>query len=378
MTQSRKAPVTLLEVANAMRELREEGVTPTVRNVQARIGRGSYSTIGKLMAKVNEGVETPEQNLEQFPTRLASLCQEMMLVLDEIAVERVSEEREKVEATRRNIEGKWNNLVLEKETAVHDLEAERRANADLDLRLIEATQKLDARVAELGESKTRAAAAEAQVAQLTERLREATTELERERAHITNYSEQVKLQRQRDAEEHDSKLSAKDAALNASKQNELALTSQLGVVSRQSDKLATELREQTRRAEQAVAGEEKQKEFVAHLCVEKEEFKQRGTRQEKLLLDAQAVRDSLQISVSGLQGQLIEAQGRINQLQEKGIVENQSLIDNLILHARKALELAQAGTKKTNSELQELGKVQAEIERMFGAKWTAPDAPPPL
>lgn len=365
MTQSRQAPVTQLEVANAMRELREEGVTPTVRNVQARVGRGSYTTISKLMAKVNEGVETPEQNLEQFPTRLASLCQEMVLVLGEIAVERVSEEREKVAATRRNIEGKWNNLMLEKETAVHDLEAARRANADLDLRLVEATQKLDARVAELGESKTRAAAAEAQVAQLTERLREATTELERERVHITNYSEQVKLQRQRDAEEHDSKLSAKDTALNASKSNELVLTSQLGEVSRQSDKLATELREQTRRAEQAAAGEMKQKELVAHLCVEKEETKQRDTRREELLLNAQAVRDSLQASVNGLQGKLIVAQGRIDKLREDGSAESRSLILNLVLHARRALELAQSGTKKASSELQELGYAQKEIERLF-------------
>ena len=367
MTQSRKAPVTQLEVANAMRELREEGVTPTVRNVQARIGRGSYTTIAKLMAKVIEGVETPEQNLEQFPTRLASLCREMVLVLDELAVERVSEEREKVEATRKNIEGEWNNLMLEKETAVHDFEAESRTNAELRLRLVESTQKLDARVVELGESKTRAATAEAKVAQLTERLGEATTELERERAHIMNYSVQVKQQRQRDAEEHDSKLSAKETALNASKTNELALTSQLGEVSRQSDKLATELREQTRRVEQAEAGEKKQQELVAYLCVEKEETKQRETRREELLLNAQAVRDLLQVSVNNLQGKLIEAQERIDQLREKSTAESGSVIHNLIQHARRALELAQAGKKKTSTEGQELWIAQKEIERMFGA-----------
>ncbi|WP_178129920.1 DNA-binding protein [Pseudomonas sp. MWU12-2323] len=367
MTKSRKAPVSQADVSAAMRELREEGLATSVRQVQNRVGRGSLGTISKLMAKVSEGVDTPDRHLESFPTRLEALCLEMVGVLDELATERVAAEREKVEAQRRHIEEKWNNLMLEKEAAVHGLDAERKANAELRSRLVDATQKLEETADQLGESKTRTATAEAQVAQLTERLEEAVTELERERAYITNYDTQVKLQRQRDLEEHTSIVSAKEAALNASKSNELLLTSMLGEVGRESDKLATQLREQTLRAEQAVAGEQKQQELVAHLSVEQEASKKREARREELLLDAQAVRDSLHVSVNSLQGKLIEAQERIDQLRENGTAESRSVIHNLILHARRALELAQAGTNKGSTEVQELGIAQKEIERMFGA-----------
>jgi|GEM_PF-6602943 len=365
MSGLRKAPVALTEVAVAMRELREEGVTVSVRAVQERVGRGSLSTITKHMASVNAGNETPELHLEQFPERLEALCREMVLVMDELAVERVSKEREQVEATRRNIESRWNNLLLEKETATRDLDAERRANAELRQRLSEATQALEGLRDELGEWKTRAASAEAQVVQLGERLLQANQQIEHLRSYIENYERQVEQQRQRDSDHYSQKIGSMEIALNKSMANELSLTTQLGEANRTKERLTADLRAAQVKREQDEKERSELHAVIAQMSVEQNETKKREQRSEEQLDRAQAARDTLQAEVTSLQTQLIAAQGRIDKIRDDAAAESRSVILNLVAHARRLFDVAQSASKKSDPELLELAIAQKEIERLF-------------
>lgn len=365
MKGNRKAPVTLGEVAEAMRELREEGVTLSVRAVQERVGRGSFTTITKHMAAASAGIETPEQHLEQFSPRLEALCKEMISHMNELAAERVSQEREHVEAMRRNIESRWNNLVMEKETAVTNLDNERRTNVELRQRLADTMQQLESARAALAESTTRAAAAETQVAQLNERIKDSTQQIERQQAYINNYEAHVAQQRQRDAEEHSAKLGAMESALNASRSKELNLTTQLGDANRTNERISADLRAAELRCNQAVAEHSRLQALVAQLSVEQNESKKREERIERQLAESLATRESLQGEVTKLQSQLIAAQGRIDKVRDDATAESRSVILNLVSHSRRLFEMAQTGHKKSSPELQELGIAQKEIERLF-------------
>ena len=118
MSPSKKPPVSRTEVATAMRELRENGDTVSIRSVRQRVGRGSLTTISRHVEAVNAGNESPEIHLEQFPNRLESLCREMAEMMDEMAMERVAHERALVEQEAQNLVKQKNSLVHERELAV--------------------------------------------------------------------------------------------------------------------------------------------------------------------------------------------------------------------------------------------------------------------
>lgn len=365
MPAKRQPPVTLAEVATAMRELREEGESVTVRAVRERVSRGSLTTISRYMEAVNAGNETPELHLEQFPVRLESLCREMVGALDELVAERVSQEREQVEAIRRNVESRWNGLVVERDTAVQAHASEQRLTLDLQQRLVSETAKLNAALSELEELRPRAVKAEALNSQLNERLLESSRSIEQLQTHIDNYSEQVRVKRQQDAADHASKVDELEQRLSSSKHNELHLTEQLGNAQRDIARLEAANQAALKRAEQAEHKQGELQVLVSDLSVEQKESKARESKREKQLNEAHSAKEQMSAQVNLLQGQLIEAQARIEKIREVRVDESRSVIINLVEHSRRVFELAKASAKTAGPDFQELAIAQREIERLF-------------
>ncbi|MCF5382153.1 hypothetical protein GIW05_01270 [Pseudomonas syringae] len=372
---TRQAPVTLADVKDAMRQLREEGEKVSVRNVQRRVGRGSFTSISKFMGAVNEGRETPELLLEALPAKLEVLCFEMATALDELAEQRTTEEREKLEAGWRNLEKTRTNLHAAKETAIHAFEAEQKTNAELRLRLAEAerklnvsTEKLEAVTRDLGECKTQAAKSETKADQLVERLIESSSKVDQLQSYIDTYEKQVEQQRIRDEESFSTKLNGLQSALTSSQANEIKLTSELASNARQLENLRSDLRASAVRAELAETSALKQQELVAQLSVAEVESRKRENRREELLEKALGARDSLQASVTELQAQVINGHSRIEQLRTEGVAENRAVIRTLVTHAARALELARSGEEDYAEEIAEMGRAQKEIERLFPAR----------
>lgn len=368
MKPTRKGSVTQAEVAAAMDELRLDGAALSVRNVRERVTRGSLTTISRLMSEVNAGTHTPELLMEQFPSRLEGLCREMVAALDELAEQRVATEREQVEVIRRNIESRWNGLELEKESAVQELKAEKRLNIDLRERVEDLEGKLAAALKEAGEFNTRAVTAETENTQLGQRLKEAAEKADKQESYIVNYEIQVRDQRQRDSDEHANKIAGMEFKLAASQGREVSLTSELGDTQRKLDTSQSNLRDAERRVEEAVNKRAELEKLVAQLSVEQVETQKRESRREQLLKEALAARDAAQRQVSTLQEQVIEAQARTEKVREEVRAESRSVILNLVDHARRVFQLANAHATKSSPDLNELASAQRAIEQLFSER----------
>lgn len=372
---TRQAPVTLADVKDAMQQLREEGEKVSVRNVQRRVGRGSFTSISKFMGAVNEGNETPELLLEAIPLKLEGICFEFVTAMDELVAQRTTEEREKLEAGWVNLKKTRDNLQTAKDIAIQAFEAEQKTNAELRLRLADAerkltasNEKLEAVTRELSDCKTQAAKSETKAEQLVERLTESTKKGDQLQSHIHTYEKQVEQQRIRDQENFSTQLNGLQSALASSQANEIKLTNDLASNIRQIDNLRSDLRASVVRAEHAEASALKQQELVAQLSVAAVESKKRETRREELLEKAQGARDSLQATVTELQAQVIDGHSRIEQLRTEGVAENRDVIRTLVAHAARALELARSGAEDYPEEIVEMGRAQKEIERLFTAR----------
>lgn len=358
-------PVSVADVAAAIRELREEGEMLSVRVVQKRVGRGSLTTISKHMQSVLSGSETPQAHLETLPSKLEALCLEMVATMDELAVERVSEERAQVEAIRRNVESRWNGLLLEKESAVQSLDAEKRSSEELRQRLNEASDKLEQALAEQSEWKTRAASAEALGAQLGQRLAESTEQVERLNGYIANYEKQVEQRRERDRSEHNSRIKEKEDLIAASHQREVEMTARLSESDRMNDKLANQLRDITSRAEIAEAKQVELQELVAALSIEQVEHRKREELLETQAKQAADQKAALLEQVLELQQRVIDIQTKADKAREKVTAENRAVIANMVGHSRRVLESWKAGTNVKGAEFKELSIAQREIEKLF-------------
>ena len=366
MKSTRKGSVTQAEVNAAMEVLRLEGAPASVRGVRERIGRGSLTTISRLMGAVNAGNHTPALLKAQFPSRLEGLCRELVDALDELAEQQVAAEREQVEVIRRNIESRWNGLEMEKEAAVQELKAEKRFNIDLRERVQDLETKLAAALKDAGELNTRVVTAEAENKQLGLRLSEASEKIAKHESYITTYETQVREQRRRDSDEHANKIAGMEFKLAASQEREVSLTSEMGESQRKLDTSQNNLRDAERRVAEAVNKRVELEGLVAQLSVEQVETQKRESRREQLLIEALAVREAAQRQVSTLQEQVIKAQARTEKVRAEVTTESRSVISNLVGHSRRVFELAKASAIKSNPELSELAVSQREIERMFG------------
>ncbi len=361
----RQQPVTLAEVAEAMRELQEEGTDTSVRAVRARVGRGSNTTLMRFIDMVRSGSASPQQHLDEFPSRLESLCREMVQTLGDLADERVAKERAEVEAVRRNIEARWNTLLMEKETAVNAFEAEKRITTYLTQRLEALTTKLESVTADRDEQKERAGVAEALNEQLNERLLGQNSQIVEMKAMAEHYEQQVAIQREQDARRHGKQIEGLESSLRESHVNELRLTEQLGNAKRELDRLTKDGELLARRAGHAEAQQTRLEALVSDLSVEQLEFKRREKEREDKLTAAVSTSSELQRQLASMQSQIIEVQARSAKQLDDMAADNRSVIANLVEHSRRVFELANHTKAKESPDFKELAIAQREIERIF-------------
>lgn len=361
----RQQPVTLAEVAEAMRELQEEGTDTSVRAVRARVGRGSNTTLMRFIDMVRSGSASPQQYLDEFPSRLESLCREMVQTLGDLADERVAKERAEVEAVKRNIEARWNTLLMEKETAVNAFEAEKRITTDLTQRLEALTKKLESVTVDRDQQKERAGVAEALNEQLNERLLGQSRQIDEMKAMAEHYEQQVATQREQEARRHAKQIEGLDSSLRDAHANELRLTEQLGNAKRELERLTKDGEQLARRAQQAEAQQSKLEVIVSDLSVEQLEFKRREKEGEGKLTAALSTNSELQRQLAGMQSQIIEVQARSAKQLDDMAADNRSVIANLVDHSRRVFELASHTKAKDSPDFKELAIAQREIERLF-------------
>ena len=367
MAPSKKPPVSRTEVATAMLELRENGEATSIRAVRAKIGRGSLTTISRHVEAVNAGNESPELHLEQFPNRLESLCREMAEMMDEMAIERVAHERALLEKESQNLVKQKNSLVHERELAVTAYEAEQRVSAELRARLAEALNNLGLAEAELDEVRPKLAKADMLNEQLSERALESSRRIDRFQLQITTYEDEVKKQRQIDADQHAGQVSALELSLTNSRANELRLTENLGEANRKIDRLTAGLDAAENRASAAEAERLKLQQLVGELSVEQTKSRKREEERELWFQSAARDKEAAADKISSLQGQLIEAQSNVEKLRQNGVAESRSLISSLVEHSRRVFELARKNASKGDVELTEAEFSQKELERLFSS-----------
>ncbi|MFL1449411.1 DNA-binding protein [Pseudomonas tritici] len=368
MSTEHSGSVTQAEFNEVHRQLLLEGVTPSFTVLRKRLGnRGSNSTISKYLKAAREALATPESVAGKFPEQLEKLCRDMVDCMDGLAAERVEAERAQLRLLQKSIENQRHGLILEKETALTSLEAEKRVTADLRQRLEAADERGEQLATESSEHKTRAGSAEALNAQLRERLEQAQALNDLKDNQIAHYDDQVRTQEKQASEKLASTISAMQGELHSSHERERQLAAQLSAAERMADKSAANLTEVTRRADQSEKKLDELNALLSDLSVEQVESKKRDKQRERQLAEAIAGKAEDQSAVAKLQGQLIDAHARIERLRDDSSAENRSVIINLVDHARRVFELAQATTKKESPELQELAIAQREIERMFGS-----------
>ncbi len=167
----------VFEVADA---LVEQGITPTILNVQDGIGGGSYTTVKRYLDQWKEAApkqRRPVELPEAAVIRLMSLGREFWSLLDEQAGQQV----EAIRAATREEIGAIQAQLDQAEQAIARLEAERE---QADGRAAEQEQALREAVQARQAQTDRIAAAEAKAGELAARVTDLKDELER--AHTQN------------------------------------------------------------------------------------------------------------------------------------------------------------------------------------------------
>lgn len=371
MSTTPTGQITQSEVTDIVRKLLLEGEEPSIRVIRERLNnRGSNTTIMKYKQIALDGLDAPERFLGQFPSRLEALCREMVDCLDGLASERVAAERQQLQALQAGIEERWNGLMLEKETAVQSFESEKSITADLRARLAIAEGRVETLAGELGDWKSRAAGAEALNAQVTESLEAAKEQVAKRDTQITHLEATLRVQASSAADELAATRESMQTQINSCRDRERQTADQLSDTKLALDRAESSAAKALSRAEQAEHKQGELNTLVADLSVELTESKKHDKLRDQQLNNALTAKDAEQSKVSDLQTKLIEAQHRIERLREDGTSEYRSVVVNLVDHARRVFELAQASAKKTNPELQELAIAQKEIERLFGGAGT--------
>ena len=173
-----KAVVTQERVFEVAEALVEQGVTPTILNVQDGIGGGSYTTVKRYLDQWKEAAprqRRPVELPEAAVTRLMSLGREFWGLLDEQAGQQV----EAIRAATREEIGAIQSQLDQAELAITRLEAERE---QAENRAAEQEQALREAVQARQAQTERLATAEAKAEELTARVADLKSELERAHA----------------------------------------------------------------------------------------------------------------------------------------------------------------------------------------------------
>lgn len=357
--------VTLEEVAAVVRELQLEGVTPTVRAVREQLGRGSFTTLGAHLGLVLAGIETPQQQLEQFGPRLQELCLEMTEHMKEMATQQVSREREQLEARRQHIEQRWSAMQLDLENAVRDLERERKATLQANERIREMEAAQAALQQQLGQQIRAATEAQTQLTLFVERSTRAEADAQQARLQRDHFETQMTEQRRLDLEAQQQQQARLEHELSAAR-------SSMAQLSENNARLASErqgLHVQLGHAiEQLEAGKKNVAALGAQVTViaaEKAESVAASQQLTAQLLEAQKRIEDKGLLVESLQDRLLSQQERYEADRERRDQEGHALVRSLVTHSRKIFNVLKEGSKDSAKNLAELEIAQQEIERLF-------------
>nr|VFJ73098.1 MAG: replication region DNA-binding N-term [Candidatus Kentron sp. FM]VFJ77571.1 MAG: replication region DNA-binding N-term [Candidatus Kentron sp. FM] len=106
--------ITEEQVIQAANELQEEGIRPTTTNVQERIGSGSYSTVGKTLAKWRE------ENKARTVAEIPPMPDKVQKAFDQAWAAAIRQTREDMETERQAFDARRREFEKER----HDMAVE--------------------------------------------------------------------------------------------------------------------------------------------------------------------------------------------------------------------------------------------------------------
>lgn len=357
--------VTLEEVADAVRELLEEGVEPTVRAVRGKIGRGSLSTIGPMVKLVKEGHGVPAKQLERFGPRLIELITEMTGHMKVMAADEVAGERTKLAELTLAVENKMSALQLEHDNAVNQLSHTSLALADLTDRLDKTEQAAAATRAELQKQIEQEAIARTEAAKWQERALRSEADTTQARSQRDHFEQQATEQRKHDAERHREQMDAIQASYNKLQERLSTSTTLCASLGGEKELISTQLGYAKTELDKATAKIESQQKIIADLSTDKiaddMTIQRLSSEQNELLRQLHSKSDQ----VSAAQAELIEVKAATTAKVDEQAQQQRSIVINLVEHSRRAMDAAIAKSKKGDHDLAELVTAQREIEKYF-------------
>lgn len=129
MSISKSAQISKSQVVDAVTKLSAQSVPVTARSVREFLGRGSYSTITKLLREVRAYEaenETAEEKFAAFPDKIRSILSSILLELRRTVKEEADAERREIDSLKRNLRHRWAGLVRDKFEAIRALDTERK------------------------------------------------------------------------------------------------------------------------------------------------------------------------------------------------------------------------------------------------------------
>nr|VFJ68922.1 MAG: replication region DNA-binding N-term [Candidatus Kentron sp. FM]VFJ69550.1 MAG: replication region DNA-binding N-term [Candidatus Kentron sp. FM] len=108
--------ITEEQVIQAANELQEEGIRPTTTNVQERIGSGSYSTVGKTLAKWRE------ENKARTVAEIPPMPDKVQKAFDQAWAAAIRQTREDMETERQAFDARRRELEKERDDMAVEIE----------------------------------------------------------------------------------------------------------------------------------------------------------------------------------------------------------------------------------------------------------------
>lgn len=364
---SRRNGVSLEEVAEAFHELIGEGLKPSVRLIRERVGRGSNTTLLELLNKVEAGIETPEEELEQFGPRLHNLCREMIAHMKELAQSHLAQQQDELEQRRENMIQRVNAAQQAQQTAEKELKQERSSNAELRKRISELEKARDHFQKALNNQTVMTAEANASLKEMKGRAERAEADAAHARKTRDHFEERMADQREKEQASHAEQLASLQRVIDIERRKQSEQAEQLVQLGSANQDLRAELSAEQIKFDVAATKISELDAQIQSLRVVAQQREESLSNQAKLLDTA---RDALGVKaeqVYELQQQLIEKQKQFDAARDADTTKHKSAIAQLVEHANRLYERArQAGDDEGSLEQAELRAAHSQVVRLFG------------
>lgn len=283
----RQSTVSHEDVAIAVKKLQQEGIAPSVRSVRDRLGRGSNTTIKRLLDDVLAGIESPDDQLAQFAPRLQALCLEMADHLHAVLQERLAARTAELERREKEADARVAMAKAETDNTVQELILANRQIAEyqerlasLEQQMIEAQHRAEGAAAAASEAKARALAME-------ERAVRAERDAEHARQQRDHFESHISEQRRIEGERHAQQLAQLQAELESSNARQVQQAEQGAQLQAETARLRAQLTAAT--AEQ-MAAKKTADDAAVQLATLNDLVRQLGSQNEKLSEEIDSVR----------------------------------------------------------------------------------------